>query len=145
MIELMTVDGNLKDSKLKVFTIKINEIMNEPRSMVVITDLCNDHVAYELISSDALIKEKIEALCKPSIELCDCFGDPNFCENIKLSLLIKIATEFKSIDLNKLITCFSNKESKQSIKDTQRLVMRAIQYNFIEAKIDKQKQVVEFL
>lgn len=113
--------------------------------MFLIVEICGDLLFSEILPRYNVLADKIAAIRNPSIEICSNFNEPVFIENIQLSLLVKKSLKTESISMNELKKQFSLVETEQSVKNIQRLIMKAIQLNLIDAVIDKKLNKVFFL
>ena len=127
------------------FVNQLELLLNDPQIMFLIVEICDNLLFSEILPRYNVLADKIAAIRNPSVEICSNFNDSVFIENIQLSLLVKKSLKTESISMNELKKQFSLVETEQSMKNIQRLIMKAIQLNLIDAVIDKKSNKVFFL
>lgn len=143
-IDLIENNSELLTHKLIPFNEHLETIIDNPETMYIVVDLSASEFPKSLMQGNKDLTRKIEAIKNPSLQICNSFAGTEFPENVQLALLVKKALEVESVSLECLGKEFSFTPSENSLKNTQKLIMKAIQLNLLKATIDKKSQKVFF-
>lgn len=144
-LQLLQNDQNLLQSKYQLILSELDELLSSPKFMFILCEIHENPCLIKLINSSEVLKLKIESLKNPDVKLFQKVSDKSFIFNMRLSLLINKMKVLDSISLENLSKELSTSEFEFGVKDTQKLVMKAIQLNLVKATIDKKTNFVYFL
>lgn len=142
-VSLLKTHPELKAAKEAEFIAVLEKTLDDPETMFLALELIQDPFVSSLAAKKAELVKKTDAISKPSKELASAFGDHEFAENIRLTLLVKKAVESDVISLDELSKSLGLETP--GFKAVQRLIMKSIQLNLIKATIDKKTDRVYFL
>lgn len=119
-------------------------VLLNPESMYITIDLFAKEFVSKICQKKQELIKKIEAIKSPKIENCDDFVGTGFEENIHLALLVNTALSTNAISLEDLRKKFSTSAKEMTLKNVQKVIMKAIQLDLIKATIDRKSERVFF-
>ena len=139
----MASDEDLQATRLPVLLNNAHELIAHPRFMLLIHGVISEEFRPLLRGNPSLL-EKVELLTRPTAEACQALTDQAFLFNARLAHLVQMVRTLNSVSLSELRQkcCFGQDEFTE--KDTQKLVVKAVQFGLINASIDKKSNKVYF-
>ena len=142
-MQLLSTDKELLSSRQSVLLNNIEDLIAHPRFMMLVCGVVTSEYV-PLLAVNPSLAAKVDLLKNPDAKKSESLNDPGFLFNARLSHLVKSVKNLNSISLTELQQKFCFGQNDFSEKETQKLVVKAIQFGLIHASIDKKSNKVYF-
>ena len=144
--KLLTADAQLREQKLEEFTETLKKTLADPETMFLGLNVLQNEETRQLMAANPAVSAQIKLLSEPSIAQLEQTGDESIRENARLVLLVQKAQSANAASISELVSALGIKgDPALATKAVQKLVMRAIQLNIMQATIDKKTDTVYFM